>query len=518
MLISSFQQDPTARFEGYCFVGPDYVAGADGASVYEAAHGKALKPGEDGCYTIATRTPAGWEFGTDSHGMAKLFIYQKADTWAVGSSLYTLARHLRSHGVTLNPSIPNLHALGIRNTLMHQVNTRHTLIEDITLVPTYQGVRVTPSGPATFTLPKVPEVEYAAALSDYISTWRSRLMTILEDPDCTVAADLSGGMDSRVVFAFLVAAGAAEIGPERFRLVSNRSKMDDFRPASAIVETYGIALNGPDLERRTEINHRAALESWKETCLGVYLPLYFVGYDLDPRAFQAHGAGGGNYRPVELSGRRALDAARFESSFPTVDFAAWQAQIEADSLQFSQVAPDVPNDVMHYRQFRGRMHFGHRPHRRAMFTPLNSAGLDKVYDRPGMSDDRQVYYDIMESLAPGLMSMPYDNPDKGPGAGNIAAVTRADLDSTISAGKIFAGSAPAAMARDAGPTALSMWVDEAENALHNPDVVALMSESGTARARAALDEHRTTKRLSGAKHPGVLELAFAVSASFAMTG
>lgn len=515
MLISSFTPHPTSAFDGWCFVGRDYVSGPQGAAAYETATGQQVVPGEDGCYVAARRTPAGWEIGTDAHGMAKLFVYRRAGTWAVGSSLHELTSHLRAHGVALEPNIPALRGMAIRASLTNQMISRQTVIDGITLVPTYQRLTIGPEGPTLSTPPTAPLDSYEEALAEYLETWRGRLRTLTDDPSVLLSADLSGGMDSRVVFAFLLSVGAADLPPERFRLVSNRSAAEDFLAAQEVARRYGATLNGPVLSRRTSVNPLAALEGWKHSSMGVYLPTYFVTYDPDPRDIQAHGAGGGNYRSAYLEGRRPADIGRFSGRFPPEDFRRWEEQVMSDLAEFETASPFVSGDVQHYRQFRGRLHFGHRPHRRPMFTPLNAAALDRVYDRPGMREDRQVYFDIMESLAPGLMSLPYDKPQKAPTQAARDALTRVDIRADVTGGTIYA-SRPAARALGASGAVWHLWADEAEAALQDPESVAFMGADAVKQARAAVAELRASRKSPRANALGILEASYALAVHFAL--
>ena len=78
MLILSSRMRPKEQFEGYAFVGTDYVHGPAGMTAYRARTGRTVGPGEDGCYVVARR--AGrlfgrrFEVGTDASGLGRLFL------------------------------------------------------------------------------------------------------------------------------------------------------------------------------------------------------------------------------------------------------------------------------------------------------------------------------------------------------------------------------------------------------------------------------------------------------------
>lgn len=521
MILSSFQKSPGTRFEGYCFVGPDFVVGEAGREAYERVHNTSLSPGEDGCYVVATPTPRGWEVGTDAHGTAKLFMYDRGGVWAIGTSLVELADHLRSHGVTLEPHAPALRGLGIHTSLTNQMISRQTIIQGIQLVPTYRSVRVMDSGIELKDIPSEPAVSYDEALSRYLELWRSRIRTLLNDEDARIAADITGGMDSRLVLAFLLESRAIDLPADRLRLVSSTKHARDFEVASVLAEVYGLELNGPKLADRTDLNPGTAFDSWRSTSLGVYMPVYFVERDFDPWAFQAHGAGGGNVRSAYAAGRGPDALDRFENHFTAEEFESWRASVDAELREYADVAPGLPMDVMHYRQFRGRLHFGHRPHRRSMYTPLNSAALDDVYAHVSHSAERQVYFDVMESLVPGLISHEYDVASKSPGKDALSALSRVPLSENPQAGAIYAPLLANDQAEQPSPrksNAVQRWAESARAALAEPEIRDFLGEETTNGAEGLAAQVASSGKLPAANDADVLEMSLALAVEFAFRG
>lgn len=516
MLISTFQPYPDVRFEGYGFFGLDYVAQEEGAASYQATTGNEIPPGEDGCYVVANRTEDGWIVGTDYWGMARLFTYEASGNWAVASSLRILVNHLKANGITLEPDIPTLKGLAIRHSLTNQIASRQTVIQGIELVPSYMALRLDAQGIHQYKIERPLLDRYEEALSEYIGLWTGRLKTILHDEESLLAADLSGGVDSRVVFSFLLSAGATDLGDERFRLVSNTKTADDFAPASNIAQTYGLELNGPPLQRRTSLNSGRALESWRNTSLGLYLPVYFVEQEFDPWSFQAHGAGGGNFRSPYEPGRGPIEnLGRFKKYFDPKTFATWRGRAEADLERFAIDTPSIPPHIMHFRQFRSRMHFGHRSHRRPMFTPLNAAALDDVYSLAEGKPNRQVYFDVMESLAPGLMSLPYDSEKKSPGHDVHEAATRIAPRPEGKSGSIFAPLPE--IGRDSNsPSAMTMWMEKSQSILEQKDVRDLMGEEALTEALAGIKMYRTQSKTLRANDPAMRAISFAHTLRFAI--
>lgn len=59
LIISRDDADRAGHFEGYAFIGSDYVAGVGGVHRYQEATGRFVGAGEDGCYVSARRIGAG---------------------------------------------------------------------------------------------------------------------------------------------------------------------------------------------------------------------------------------------------------------------------------------------------------------------------------------------------------------------------------------------------------------------------------------------------------------------------
>lgn len=516
MLISSFHPSPTTIFDGYCFVGADYIAGARGAADYERQTGQNVEAGHDGCYTTAIQRSYGWELGTDAHGMGKLFTYQKGHIWAVASSLYEIAEHLRINGVNLRPSLHNLRALSIQTGLTQQPISRNTIIQDITLAAPNERIQVNASGIHTVkAVTGCIQESYENALSEFLVTWRSRLLTITQDERTTLSADLSGGMDSRVVFSFLASGRVDELGLNRFRLASNENRKDDYPAAKGVADYFGFTLNTAPTSRKSARSGRNAIDSWKKTCLGTYVPLYINNNDFDPHNFQAHGAGGENYRPYYVDGRGPGDLERLRGYFQSGEFEALKEEVGMELQNLTKEYPRLDPYIAHYRHFRNRMHFGHRPHRRPMFTPLNSILLDQVYNLASDREDRQIYFDIMESLAPGLKDLPYDSPGKAPTDANKEDITFLSVDSQIRTGRSYTEPLPDPVVERDNVSGYKLWMDEAAAAIEMPEVYEFMGPAAADSARNAIAEFRKTKRVLAANHKGVQNLSYGMAVRFA---
>ncbi|MGQ7788431.1 hypothetical protein [Nesterenkonia sp. K-15-9-6] len=520
-LISSFQPVPNSTFQGYCWQGSDLIIGQDGAHEYSQDDHGHVGFDSDGCYILARKSVDGWTVGTDSRGLARLFFYEAGDIWALSSSLTELVAHLRRNRVILSARPELLRPFGERGAFTSQLTSSETYFSGIRLLPSFTRITLTDRGPKLHQTPASAAESYEAHLSEYLSVWRARAMTLLRDPKISIAADLSGGLDSRTVLALLLSTGEFSTEQARFRLASSPDKTEDLRAASTIAEHYGLELNGPRIPGQSVTDEAGTLEHWKTNSMGVYLPLYLNNRKSAPSQFQAHGAGGGNFRPHFKDSSISDRIKRYKRRLSAEDYTGWLETARADMRNLSKHRPHTPPMILHYREFRNRFHFGHNPHRRAMFTPLNSAMTDSLTDGPQGVNARQLYFDIMESLAPGLKDLPYDRADKAPTQQERESVTRAEL-TDAAPGRIFGdsthGDLLASRLRLETSNAYETWLSEAERAVSSPEVRDFMGHEVASRCDSALIEATQAKRPLGSHHRGVLDLSYALTIEFAFGG
>ena len=517
ILASNLNLRLDTQFEGFCFDGSDYIAEFPGFAWHRQATGQAVRPGLDGCYAVAQWTDAGYEIGTDNRGMSKLFVYESGSTWAVASSLQGLAEFLGSHGVTLTPRRILFDAMHLPGTFVQQQMSRSSIFEEITLVPSFDKLLVIDGDlrRRPVDLP-TPDMSYGEALRSYVEVWRSRSMTLLGDERIQIGADLSGGLDSRVGFAFLVASGRFSTADPRFRLISNESNAQDFDVATRVAAAQGLTLNGPSLERRrVGSSARLAINRWRTLCLGVYTPVYFHPQVFDPFVQNSHGAGGEAFRfqysAVDLRDRMRPYQAHLERPKyrELVNLLSGEAEREAARR------PHLHPLTVQFREHRNRFHFGYAPHNRASFTPLNSASLDAVTDRAGL-DPVSVYHDIYDALVPGLKDLPFDDPAKGPKSADVseAALGAREVDPRPGRAYVVEDAVPP---DEHGGNTYRLWLAEVRAALQNPQLGDLIDHSRIRQMKVdakAIGE--SLPKRPRPNSPELMGLSAAVAADFAI--
>ena len=405
----------------------------------------------------------------------------------------------------------------MRKALTANLNSSRTMFRDVVLVPSFCSVRIGESGPEVVPLPR-PEgtPSYEDALREHVATWRGRLETLKADPRTTFTIDLSGGLDSRVVFAFAHASGLFRADPSRFQLVSQERMPEDFAAASRVARRFGVPLNGPELPPRTASSVANALASWRGHSLGLYLPVYLNPYEFDPLSVRGHGAGGGTFREIfsDTTLRNRLESVR--GAFPPDLFEEYADTVVDDLAKLSAMRPEVDPQKLHYREFRNRFHFGHAPHLRMMYSPLNSILVDRIADRPG-THDRRTYYDLMDALVPDLKNEPYDDPAKAPTTAGPSAIAEALRDLPARPGRVFASArhlaGPSANGQRA---AFDAFYREATLALKDSAVRDAIGDARVVkRAKAFLETIKTRGGRPRANDPGHQDASYVLAAAFA---
>ncbi|MGP9681652.1 hypothetical protein [Brachybacterium sp. AOP3-A1-3] len=459
---------------------------------------------------MVSRNANGWTVGTDSRGLARIFFYQNGDKWALSSSFYELIKHLRSNGVRLTHLDSLLAALGVRRGFNDQLTTSMTPIANIELLPSFASALINHPSIEILSSPPRKLPDYDTALAEYISVWRSRLSTLTTDDRISIQCDLSGGIDSRAVLAFMIAEEHFDPNNHRFAIVSAPHKINDFEVASNISDFYRLPLGVQRQKTKSKMGQSRALEEWRRDSLGVYLPVYLHSSQFDFGAVHAHGAGGGNFRPY-YSGRDVSSQAAKGSAYMHPDaFTDWRDRVAESSKNLQAFRPDTPPLVLHYREFRNRFHFGHRPHHNIVFSPLESILTDMITDRPDGRDGRQIYFDVMESLAPGLKDIPFDQESKSPTPTNIQDLTIVNA-ATVSTGRIFGTPVGGGAVGEDGD-AYAEWIEEGALALAKEEVAEAIGLSASESAQTAVDEARVNKRRLQSHNADLLNLSFAKSA------
>lgn len=507
MFLSSL--DPATLAEapvglhGWCWHGTDLIINAADQVPYP------LTPGLDGCYVVVERTTTNClSIGVDARGLAKLFLWRDsadATRWALADSYAELLLGLRRNNVH-----PPLHERAARmfaatGSFYQQLVTGDTLSQGARLLPADASVVITGTSlkvqrrpvralraaHAVHTVRRLraqapTQQTYETALREYLEVWTGRFRTLADDPELRMLIDVSGGTDSRVGLAFALAGGVLSLPDDRVRFTSPVHAQADFAAASGIAATHGIELNVPppaDWPRPEPTCARGRmLRHWVHSFLGLYRPMSPSADELDRTFVQFHGAGGEMFkRGYGLAFYKAV--LRPLKFLPPALYVDWLRALAASASDTRKVHPGETLGEVHYREFRNRFHFGHRPRVRVQFAPMESTLTDALLP-PGRRRDRyQIHYDIIESLVPGLAFEPYDKESKAPSARAQKALTSVEWQARPAGRIFFAPDKPApANPQPTFPQAIKGLLADALKG----DTLARLNPQAYARAQEAL--------------------------------
>lgn len=454
-LFSSFIDNPAFFFQGYCFVGRDYVYGLEGASTYVEQSGKNIKFGEDGCYILAKKKGDNYEFGSDHSGYKKIFYYKDeiSGVWVVSNSLNLMVVHLKENGIEVTPNFAQLVALSKSPTPTQQPTSFDTIVNEIKLLPlnTFLVIGKNTLSVESYESFKVSDMNYDELLADFIETWSSRLATILNNENLIIEQALTGGVDSRSVFSLTQLAKKSlddQITADHFLNCGlTRGDTRDIDVAEKISACYGYSLNPKrdNYKGRVKLNSLERYNEWKDVCLGTYAPIYFPSLLVSPLHTSIGGGGGENHRPFYADYLKSHDYKQLISSVckgisdPIFKMSINNAMLAtfANLTSINQISADELLNA-HYKNFRNRFHIGLFPQYRVTFTPLSSKLLDKLAAAGNMDKIRssQILYDLM-SLVEGLIDFAFDDVKKSPNSNQLKGLTNLSKNFDIKLGNCY---------------------------------------------------------------------------------
>lgn len=445
-IFSSFTGLPDSWFDGFCFVGADYVAGSSGFDAYRDATGATIPPGEDGCYLTIRRVGSSHEVGSDYAGYKKIFYYFNGRVWAISNSIVQLAKHLSDHGVRLTINYPQLVGFKNTSTLALQLSSFRTIFNEIDLLPSWNLIRIDESGLKIAERPEQAQGGYEETLTRFANTWANRLETLIRNDKAELTVDLTGGADSRTVFSLVEAARRKAGKKTRASLIVKSHKDDrwqaDLAVAKKVARSVGVRVNRASSRKRVHWPLTEAFNGWKDLNIGIYLPIYFPGTVPDFLDVHLHGGGGEKYRqfykPMAPS---AFVDEHIQQTKPSYLFSHWKRQFLESVGDVLDRRPDVDPLVAHYGEFRNRLHAGRSPQYRAVVSPLASKLLDPVVMHSDKVNSGQINFDLMESLLPGIAEFEFDEPGKAPDKTNWQALTRVRVENESGGGRAYTGDA-----------------------------------------------------------------------------
>lgn len=445
-LFSSLAGKPDRFFQGYCFVGSDYVFGQAGADAMFASTGRRVSSGMDGCYAVAESSGDDLLFGNDFAGYKVLYYYHDGEYWAVSNSYALVVDDLRSAGLATTPNYSQLSAVSGPGSAHSQLYSFETMTRGVKVVPRAHLLVITPHGARLEPMSYTASTDYEGGLSRHIETWLSRYETLMKDPSVDFAIDVTGGVDSRTNLALVVRAkgrlGGAGSQP-RLNCGSTPSNTADLDVAESLTARFGLDLNDSRRFPARSLTAEEGFETFRNLNAGVYFPIYFPVEGPMPGKISIGGGGGEIHRRFYENHQRSKSVKKFLESYSSTLSHPWLGpEFEANGKRAMELAAKDGSDPLriHYREFRHRFHVGRSPRYGVTFTPLDSVSADVAQSQAGPDrlDEGQFNYDIMASLNPELLDMPFDVPRKAPSESVRARLVAVSTSAQSNPGRVWA--------------------------------------------------------------------------------
>ena len=457
-LLSSFEENSDEFFQGYCFDKEDFIFGQSGADEYLKATGKDISFGEDGCYVLAKKVGENFVIGSDSAGYKKILYFhdKKLGVWVVSNSIVLMIEHLTKHSIQITPNLESLLMLSIEISATQQPMTFDTIVKEISILPINTVLTI---GKNNLNIEKVQDKEvdiinYNEIILNFANMWASRFSTLMSCGNVLIQQALTGGLDSRAVFSLshLAYENIDSSNNSDYRLSSyltNGSDID-IKIADKISSYYGYELNrkGNSVYKVKYLSDEDNYLTWKNTCLGLYQPIYFPESEIDYKKVKIGGGGGENYRPFytkrpntnNYSDFVKLLCSKLNKKNLQLGFAINLYETLLRIQDLDQCGKEIDPLILHYRHFRNRFHTGLSPQYRVSFNPLSSKYLANIAKKDNYKkiQNLQVLYDLI-NLTDNLLSLPYDDPKKAPVKENFDQRIKVNSNISIKKGSIFVG-------------------------------------------------------------------------------
>jgi hypothetical protein len=517
-LFSSKAEIPEHFFQGYFFQDSDYVVGEAGFDAFSRKRGINRLTREDGCYIRMEERNGRYRFSADYSGFKKIFYFWESGFWIVSNSLYRIVGCLRRNGYAVQPNLAQLAAAATegtfypsgRGSFFGQLATFDTIVQGVRCAPVNSTLWIGSSG---VRIEKddlsVPEGDYRAHLTRFISTWVARLETLASDPTIQITCDLTGGLDSRAAFALLLSGiGNSDLAAgKRLKVWSSPqpTARKDHAIAARICSQLGIPLNGPLKKKPKRLSGGSSYTLWRDLCLGTYHPISFPYAAMSPRMIRLSGGGGENHRPFygQFPGAPSAEnfvASRTRDISPSTARPDFQAALRQAVDTIMDGAPRH-QDVLaaHYWHFRNRFHTGREPQYAVTLPVLASRLLDNCTAAAGATRFRnaQVHYDVLFNLNPELLAMAFDKRRKRPSRLVRRDLTSIDDAISATAGACFIGHGRGlAESAKNGPRAVDFLREEFSRA-KSGSAADLLGSAYIRRAERTVEAASSTNSFSG---------------------
>lgn len=308
----------------------------------------------EGCYVSAQPAEGKYRIGADVFAHLPMLHFSHPGLAAISDLLFVLTQ-LRKHlGLRCKLDEEAVLARRWTNNFSSQGFCDRTIIQDILFSPPGATLTASPDGRIAVKIKPARELFKTGLLSYFDEIRRASeravavISTFLTVPDALVELALSGGQDLRMCLAAVMQADHRS----QVRIMTNKSRLDDYRIVLELQKKYGFALNAPvaaNLSARR--GHR--LERWFFSNAGIYDPLHAAANFPDRRVLNIGGQGTEIYR--KNYGRRSIETVSLK--VPDVG-EAFRNQAERGISLMGIDRKDIYGSNWHFLGYRTSLHSG----------------------------------------------------------------------------------------------------------------------------------------------------------------
>lgn len=475
-------------FYGYAFQGTDFVIGQEGFDRFVRS-GRTFDNEADGGYLrIEALDIETWKFSTDFRGYFPLFYYALGTEWIISPSFELVVKEAHRRGWPLTLRKHQLTPWKSPWAFVQMLTSKRTAFNEIYGAGYDEEIIVGAGGlaPKKRQLP-IANTTYKDALEDLIATWGARVMSLVRN-GMTLRVDLTGGVDSRTVMAFLLDLlqrnGAHDLLKSPSFLVNSQpNKPEDFSIAQAIGAAFDFPVNNPERKGYILVSDTDSFTAWRQYNLGRYSPHILPLPALDSGIITFNGIGGEEHRPFYDSfGRGSFGSflTLYRQLFASdAQYGAWLADLLEDiDAPITLHDAQQPAATRHYRRHRSRHHTSKQPANEMMGVFLSSRlAFECAHHMTREAvEANQLLFDIMINCQSELAIMAYDKPGKEPKTDNFANLTRIEHSLSRPSGRIWRAERKPGAGKIEGGGRNTVLREEVLRALDKPGVVELLGE------------------------------------------
>jgi hypothetical protein len=426
-VYSTFENKmPDHYLDGMVFMDDAIIIGNGGLEKFLITQNNGIiKEAAEGRFMLIYRDESRYYACVDDTGQDCLYYYLQNEIWAFSNSFLLLVEHLIDHGIDLSLNHAVLSNFFIQHSFGDSLVSNSTVIYEIEVLSLDKQLVIENNLMLIIDRPvrkyeSISSVEQISiVLNEFISLWGSRIRALYESlPIGSLKADITGGIDSRVVLSLFIWSG---IDLNNMEFISNEKWPDDYRIACKLANKYGFRLN-TGLSKEIsfcmpKLSQGMRYRYFKYGSLGVYHPAYLPLYTGHPLLFHFGGSCGESLRPFySVPHERMYDL--FRKFFPSDSiFIRCKTEI-LNSLRKDNLLGTEPHSMIrHYQHSRARFHFGRNWYKsltNPLITPLASRKLYNLvqFMDVGSINNRLLLMLIMLKVDPDLCRIPFDKPEK----------------------------------------------------------------------------------------------------------